>query len=386
MPLNNLLQTQRALAEEIWSVYESGFLPNALLFSGKSGSSRLTGALDLAFTLTHEENRRELLSSERVIYFPSRKLSSSLHASIELFRVQRTKSSRVFMIESIRKALLQYNGALLDAYDSKTQSLFGVASSIDEALLEAEADRDYSEKECDELCSFLNKALFSSSFLTKGKKSNSITIDEIRAIKEWMSDKGDDKVAIFENVEDSTDAAKNSLLKLLEEPNENSHLILISKQPQRLLPTILSRVRKFNFPELSSDAITDLINRKFSLYGSKYTSFEAFYFEKAHGEEVKDEMNRYMNLFCDSLMNKTALSLEDEEKLIAFLDKADGYLYFREALTNKLESLLFLDPSKRGKLKRIYSLFNSWQTNRDVFNLSDRMALDLALREAFLVK
>lgn len=388
MSLDNLALTQKNIADEIWRIYKDGYLPSSLLFSGSSGTSRLTAALDLSFALTGEEDKRPELLSSDIIYFPRRNFTSMLRASFELFRTQRNKSSRLFLLESVRKVLLQYNGALSDAYDSGTRKNFSVASDIDEALLEFEADREYSEKECDKLCSFLEKAIITqnTTFQYKGKKNPSITIDEIRAIKEWTSEKGKEKIAIFENIEDSTDAAKNSLLKLLEEPDESSHLILLSNQPQRLLPTILSRVRKFEFPELSSECVTSLIKRRFSIYDGSYPSFEAFYFEMANGNAVTNEMARIVDSYIDSIIRKKKLNREDEEKMMGFLKEHEGYKYFRESITLKLEELLLKGRMDRGRIYRLYSIFNSWQRDRDVFNLSDRMVLDLSLREAYCVK
>ncbi len=388
MPLDNLSLTQKNLADEIWRIYQNGYLPSSLLFSGANGTSRLTAALDLSFTLTKQEDKRSELLTSDIIYFPRRNFTSMLKASFELFKMQRTKSSRLFLLESVRKVLLQYNGVLRDAYDSNTRKYFSLASDIDEALLEFEDDREYSEKECEKLCSFLEKSMLSqgSTFQYKGKKNPSITIDEIRAVKEWTGEKGREKIAIFENIEDSTDAAKNSLLKLLEEPDENSHLILISNQPQRLLPTILSRVRKFEFPELSEENVTSLIKRRFSIYEGSFHSFESFYFEMANGNAVKDEMTRMIDSYIDSFINKKKLRREDEEKMMGFLKEQEGYQYFRETITLKLEKLLLSHSIDRGRIYRLYSVFNSWQRDRDVFNLSDRMALDLSLREAYRVK
>ena len=85
-------------------------------------------------------------------------------------------------------------------------------------LLNLEDDRDYSDKELSEIVKSLERCL-DPRFLYCGKKSPSaVTIDQIRAVQEYFSQLGEDKVVIFENVEDATDGAKNSLLKMLEEP------------------------------------------------------------------------------------------------------------------------------------------------------------------------
>jgi DNA polymerase-3 subunit delta' len=56
------------------------------------------------------------------------------------------------------------------------------------------------------------------------------------------------KVLIIEQADSMTESAANALLKTLEEPTDNTFLMLISDKPERLLPTILSRCEKVNLP------------------------------------------------------------------------------------------------------------------------------------------
>jgi len=55
------------------------------------------------------------------------------------------------------------------------------------------------------------------------------------------------RVFILNNAEKISLEAANTLLKLLEEPVEGTVLILISQQPEQLLPTIISRCQLFCF-------------------------------------------------------------------------------------------------------------------------------------------
>ena len=65
---------------------------------------------------------------------------------------------------------------------------------------------------------------------------------------------GGAKVVILARAERMTEAAANALLKTLEEPAGRSHLILLSDQPNRLLPTILSRCQKMPIRQPAVDA------------------------------------------------------------------------------------------------------------------------------------
>lgn len=59
------------------------------------------------------------------------------------------------------------------------------------------------------------------------------------------------KIAIINHAEKITEEAANSFLKILEEPPQNSILILIAKDKQFLIDTIVSRCQCLNFGALS---------------------------------------------------------------------------------------------------------------------------------------
>jgi DNA polymerase-3 subunit delta' len=78
-----------------------------------------------------------------------------------------------------------------------------------------------------------------------------IAIDRVRALTDFVqltSHRQRAKVAVIAPAERMTIAAANALLKTLEEPPAGTCLILVSAQPGRLWPTILSRCRKFAAP------------------------------------------------------------------------------------------------------------------------------------------
>jgi len=81
-----------------------------------------------------------------------------------------------------------------------------------------------------------------------------IGIDRVRALTEFTqltSHRRRAKVAVIAPAERMNAAAANALLKTLEEPPPGTYLILVSDQPGRLPPTILSRCRKLAAPRPS---------------------------------------------------------------------------------------------------------------------------------------
>ena len=77
-----------------------------------------------------------------------------------------------------------------------------------------------------------------------------IAIDQCRELSDFLSltsHYGRYRIVILEPAEQMNVAAANSLLKTLEEPPQGSLLILVSSQPDSLLPTIRSRCQQIVF-------------------------------------------------------------------------------------------------------------------------------------------
>lgn len=68
------------------------------------------------------------------------------------------------------------------------------------------------------------------------------------------------KVILILNAENINEIAQNKLLKSLEEPNASTIFILTSSKIDKLLPTILSRLKKINLPKISKNDLQILGN------------------------------------------------------------------------------------------------------------------------------
>lgn len=72
---------------------------------------------------------------------------------------------------------------------------------------------------------------------------------------------GHKRVWVLDEIQGATKAAQNSLLKLLEEAPEHAYFILCSTNPEKLLPTLLTRCSQLKVSALSNKALTDILNR-----------------------------------------------------------------------------------------------------------------------------
>jgi DNA polymerase-3 subunit delta' len=104
-------------------------------------------------------------------------------------------------------------------------------------------------------------------FLLISPESGLIRIEEIRAIDDLLSLKAFEavyKVVVVDDADMMNQSAANAFLKTLEEPPENSLIILISSNPDRLPDTIRSRCSRINFTPLASEACEEIIEKVLS--------------------------------------------------------------------------------------------------------------------------
>ena len=97
------------------------------------------------------------------------------------------------------------------------------------------------------------------------KKQGIINVSEAEDIGKQLSLKsygGNAKVMLIWYAEKMNTSAANKLLKLIEEPPENTYLILISEKPEDILLTIRSRCQMLEFPPFSEEVIARYLVEK----------------------------------------------------------------------------------------------------------------------------
>lgn len=99
--------------------------------------------------------------------------------------------------------------------------------------------------------------------LSPAEDKTQIVIDQVRELCRALALKshaGGYKIATVAPAEQMNTAAANSLLKTLEEPTDNTLLILITEQPARLPATIRSRCQQVRFTAPSTEAGADWLS------------------------------------------------------------------------------------------------------------------------------
>jgi DNA polymerase-3 subunit delta' len=94
-------------------------------------------------------------------------------------------------------------------------------------------------------------------------ETQDLSIDQVRTLvlshAAYAPHEGRARVFIVRRAEELSTAAANALLKTLEEPIQKMHFILVTSQPDALLPTILSRVQRVRFAHLPESLVAELL-------------------------------------------------------------------------------------------------------------------------------
>lgn len=98
----------------------------------------------------------------------------------------------------------------------------------------------------------------------KGRAQSEIVVDDIRRVSTFLSSSpaaGGWRIVVIDAADEMNRNAANALLKVLEEPNDKSLLLLVAHRPALLPPTIRSRCRRLLLEPLADDVVISLIQR-----------------------------------------------------------------------------------------------------------------------------
>lgn len=155
-------------------------------------------------------------------------------------------------------------------------------------------------------------------------KEKEIKIEKIRAVQKELClypYQGKYKVLIINSAHKMTGAAQNALLKILEEPNPTSIVILVASDNSKILPTIRSRCRIINFNLVGQDMIKKELAKR-----APANLEEIVYFSLGRPGialkimEDKKEFDFYRDAFSD-LKNFSGMGINQKIKLAEKLSK-----------------------------------------------------------------
>ena len=256
---------QIAADQLICDISKASLAP-AMLFEGPPSSGKGSTALELARIVSCEQEpswncacpacaRHRLLLHPDLLCIGNRSFSAETAAAANAYlRERQSAAARILFIRSVRKLLCRFNPVLWEG-ESKFSKLGSLVVTIEEELDELDAAP---EKNIETILKDTFK-------LESEGMSESIPIEQIRKASFWsrLAPAGKKKTLLIENADQMKEGARNSLLKLLEEPPETLIVVLCTTKPNALLQTIRSRLRPYHFAGRSYETEKEVIRRVF---------------------------------------------------------------------------------------------------------------------------
>ena len=150
-----------------------------------------------------------------------------------------------------------------------------------------------------------------------GKIKTNITIDQIRRLKTFLNStsiiQNSSKIVIIDSADYLNISSANSMLKILEEPKENTYIFLISNQISLLLPTIRSRCLKIKFNTHNLTNFTNIIKNNIDGISNEEINF---YFELTYGSPGTTILyynNDFLDIFQLSIKCLLSNDLDDDK-------------------------------------------------------------------------
>jgi DNA polymerase III subunit gamma/tau len=119
-------------------------------------------------------------------------------------------------------------------------------------------------------------------------------VDDARDLREraqFAPTTGRRKVYILDEVHMASTAAFNALLKLVEEPPSHVLFAMATTDPQKVLPTILSRVQRLDLRRVAADEVAGLVRRIVATEGSDIDEVALEAIVRAGDGSVRDTLS-----------------------------------------------------------------------------------------------
>jgi len=191
-------------------------------------------------------------------------------------------------------------------------------------------------------------------------------IDEIRQLKEkinYSPTKGRKKVYIIDEVHMLTKEAFNALLKTLEEPPEHVLFILATTEPDKILPTIISRCQRYDFKSVNYRDMREKLVYIVDSEGYKVDEASLVAIYEASGGSMRDSISILERLMINTeekniVIEKTedVLGITPIKTIDLFIEaiedknQSQGIELLEDIWKNSIDiELFFKDLAKRAK-------------------------------------
>ena len=233
----------------------------------------------------------------------------------------------------------------------------------------------------DKLSRLVNKIVDECSRISETCSSDNIPVEQVRRIASWVHSSSDSvKITILENADMMQESSRNSLLKLLEEPPDGCYFILTTSRRGAVIPTILSRVRGYNFRNRSREEADEVIRRIFREEKGGWRSVREFFLGRKTDLESCVPFPRPL-----SRPQLTAVGEIFFRRLEIFANRLTEkaiQTFFIEETTERLREMMAAGRIDSRRAEQLNALLREALARRDQYNQSGQLVLESLLYSA----
>jgi len=168
-------------------------------------------------------------------------------------------------------------------------------------------------------------------------------IDEVRELREkirFVPTSSNYKIYIIDEVHMLTKEAFNALLKTLEEPPKHAVFIMATTEPHKVLPTILSRVQRFDFHKATIEEISFLIKKVAKAESLKIDDEVVKLLAQLSFGAYRDALSLLDQI--SSLKQRNVVSLEDAQEVLGLAQEKSVFDFIDKLSQQDCKGLLDL--------------------------------------------
>lgn len=255
---------------------ERGELPGSLLFEGPPNSAKLSSALELARALSCERGaawnctcpqcaRHRTLAHQDILLLGPKSFREELAIGASMMERAPGTASRYFFIRAARKLARRFDRELYEGEEGRLSKALPLVRSVLEGIDACAPATSVSGGLDDEAAAKEASRLLSACAKLEDLLPASTPVFQVRAMEFWarLAPYGRRKTIIVEHADRMLESSRNALLKILEEPPAHAVFVLTTSRRQAMIPTILSRVRRYRFIQRTGDDARLVIERIF---------------------------------------------------------------------------------------------------------------------------
>lgn len=353
-------------------------LPGSILIDGPRYAGKLTLALELARVLTCTRGgewnctcsscrNQKLLIQNDTLLLGYDNFMEEISVAYQLLLRNDQVYTRYMFLRSIRKLLRRFDPVFYDDKETKFKKVQPLLAYLEETLSNIDPENIASPLKTKELDSIVENA----AALSKELNLSTIPVGQIRKVTFWAhtSTTENRKVVIIENAEKMNDSARNSMLKILEEPPAECFFVFLSSRTGEIIPTIRSRLRSYHLKERKTEENMQVLSQIFRETSGSFTTISSFFDSfDPDVENLSDLAGRVLSFL---LAENRSIAEKEELKELCREIKGDSMKVFLEKLFEKARLMIpeadfrtsYMLEELCRKINRIWFDFESLNMN-----------------------